>query len=89
MHIIPEHQQRPIGDEGHRECVGIFAEHELYHQIHILAVWFQGNMVGIGLPCATVIVLTICAWVASIQRQPASRSIILCLIFIRFYDCSK
>ena len=35
MHIIPEHQQRPIGDEGHRECVGIFAEHELYHQIHI------------------------------------------------------
>ena len=50
MHIIPEHQQRPIGDEGHRECVGIFAEHELYHQIHILAVWFQGNMVGIGLP---------------------------------------
>ena len=47
MHVVPEHEQRPIGDEGHREGVLIFAEHELHHQIHILAVRFQGYMVGI------------------------------------------
>ena len=40
MHLIPEHEQRPIGDQGHRQRIGILFEHELHHQIHILTIRF-------------------------------------------------
>ena len=47
--VVPEYKESSIGNQADGQCVLILVEHKLYHQVLVLDVIGQHDMVGIWL----------------------------------------